>query len=239
MATTGESWVQQLFAGIDKLTDVLNVGRLLFYTAAGALVAIPCDAALAILTCKSHVGQPIAELLDALPKIDAGVVILSTVVGFLLASFGFATVIETIGPRVTETAERVPINTRSYTFRYPQLKNVDKEDYSAWLISEYFRFVEIVVFIPLGFLFGLGATLLYTLVYMVAWSATGHVTELSAVHRDFIVVAALFAICTFYIWPRFWRPRVVIPVAVAYHRAKLSLVEALDKWKISPGSKPP
>jgi hypothetical protein len=237
-SSEGTSWIQQIFSGVDKLTDILNVGRLLFYTAAGSMVVIPAEAVFRAVRAGAG-GRPIAELVNQIgTPFATPCVILSTVVGFIIAGLGFAAVIDPLNDVTKRKASEAPISDRSYPFRYPQLRNHKDEDYSAWLIQEYFRFVEIVVYIPLGLLLGLGLTTAYIGIYMLTWALSGRASSFGCIHRDFLVAALLSSFYAFFVWPRLWLPRVVGPMVQAYHRAKLALIDGVDHWKIAPSENP-
>jgi len=227
-STETSSWLQQLFGGVDKLTDILNVGRLLFYTAAGALVIYPFDAVVRLAQEHKFCGQPLYELAQAF-RGTWELVVASTIVGFMIAACGWVRVVDQLSVRVKQGIESQPIDEHAYPFRYPQFKNLKSEDYSAWLIAEYFRFIEIVVYIPLGFLAGLGLITLFSAFYMLSWAFAGKAHGLCVVHRDFVVSALLFILCTFYLWPKWWLPKVAEPIVGAYYRAKLLLAAGLDR----------
>jgi MFS family permease len=229
-------WLKQLSDGIAKLSDIFNLGRLVFYTAAGALLVYPAVAGVAALKGPLR-GEALGELVTAGEKLDWQAMLLASVVaGFVIAAYGFARVLTPAAPHVKAASESRPVDRRSYPFRYPQLRNGQNQDWDAWLIQEYFRFVEIVAYVPLGLLGGLAAVAVYAGAYVIAWAAGGHGVELGAPHVAFAAVAAAFAFCAFFVWPRFWVPRVVYPVLEAYHRAKEGLIDALDEAKVAPAA---
>jgi hypothetical protein len=225
-------WLRGISEAVSKLTDIFNLGRLIFYTAAGALLVYPSVAAVWALT-RPLAGSPLEEIVTAGRCLDhRAMFLVALVAGFVIAPYGFSCVLEGIGPTVKGNAESRPVDRRSYPFRYPMLRNQPNgHDYDDWLIKEYFRFVEIVTYVPLGLLGGLGALTLYAAVYVVLWAASGHGARPSAPHATLVALAAVFALSAFYVWPMIWVPRVVAPVLHAYHRAKLAIIEALEERK--------
>jgi hypothetical protein len=235
------SAVKQAFDALSNLTDIFNLGRLVFYTAAGALLVYPAVAAISVLSGPELGGRPFDEFVSAFEAQVAGtnvaLVAASIVVGFLISAVGFTRVLGTASTTAKAKAEASPVDRRSYPFRYPQLKGTAAGgDYDSWLIHEYFRFVEIVTYVPLGLLGGLASVTLYAAAYVVFWSAAGHGTAFAAPHLALISWAALFAFAAYGVWPRFWIPRVVEPVLEAYHRTKLAVVTALDERKPAPAA---
>lgn len=222
-------WIDQITKAVGGLTDVFNLGRLIFYSAAGALIAYPVAAGLMVLAGPLK-GQLFAELVaQAVLLTPAAMAGASVIVGFVISGAGFVIVLGPIVPRVKARAEARPIDRRGYPYRYPLLRNKPGTDYDAWLIQEYFRFVEIVAYIPLGLMGGLAALLLYAAAYVVAWTAAGHGLHPGAPHAAFLLIATTWSACAFGLWPHYWLPRVVEPVLETYHRAKLGISAALEE----------
>ena len=225
--------VKELFGGVDKLLGIFNLGRLVFYTAAGFLAVYPAFAALEILACPLR-GHPLAELVRWSPNGSFDRIGFAAIVmGFLVASYGFVQFVAPAGDAVKARVAQVPIDRSSYPFRYCQLHRGDaKVDYEGWIIGEYFRFVEIVAYVPLGLIAGLAVTLGYTAVYALLWAAEGRYGPAPGVPlRDFIATAAVFAFTAAIAWPRFWIPLVVERVIEIHHAAKIGLLAALDEEK--------
>jgi hypothetical protein len=233
------SWVQQIYGGFDKLTDILNVGRLVFYTAAGTLVVYPFAAVCQLLQRSFSVklkGEPLVELVNSIALLPAApAIVASTVVGFLVAALGYAHVVQRLEGQVAEQ-ESTPVGDKTQTiaYQYPWLRNRTDEDYHAWLVQEYFRYIEIVVYIPLGLLIGLGETALFTTYYMLYSIMAGCVTDVGVLSRDFLLAGVGFVVYGAYLWPHWWCPHVALPVVRAFYRAKCSLIAGVhDKKKES------
>jgi hypothetical protein len=223
-------WVKALVAGADKVTDVLNLGRLVFYTAAGAAIVYPAAGAFAVLTETTLAGRPLAELIAKVRAQGAGLLGVAIVVGFGVATYGFSVV---LGPRNGPIVRKVnasPIDESSYPFRYPQLRGSTGKEWDDWLIQEYYRFVEVAAYVPLGIVAGIGVAAIYSLVYALLWHAQGQLDWGDEVHRDLLVAALLWALTTFVLWRRLWLPRVVDPSIEAYHWARVGLIKGLERW---------
>jgi hypothetical protein len=224
---------KQLSEAFSGAADIFTLGRLVFYTAAGALFVYPAAAGLCVLSSTLG-GHPFAELASMLPTMNLGAMLFSsTVAGFLIAGFGFVRVLSKVDAEAKRRAHLAPVDRRSYPFRYRQLRGGESLDCNAWLIQEYFRFVEIVTYVPLGLLAGLGALLLYSIAYVLAWAATGNRFTFGEPHAALGVAASTFTFLAYFVWPRLWVPGVVVPVLEVYHRAKVSIISALDEGKPS------
>jgi hypothetical protein len=231
------NWLKQAFEGLGDITDIFNLGRLVFYTAAGALLCYPAAGAVVVLTGHAMTGAALADLVIAMRGLaGAPLAVASVVTGFVLAAYGWVRVVDRATRAVKIRAEAKPIDRRSYPYRFPQLK-ATAVDYDAWLIKEYFRFVEIVTYVPMGLIAGLAATLTYAAVYVVLSAASTGSTALTAAHRDLVVTACAFAVVAFVVWPRFWIPSIVTPVLEAYFRAKVLVVAWLDEHSAAPAGK--
>src|SRR5438445_679567 len=85
-------------------------------------------------------------------------------------------------PRKLRKIKQEPANVNSYPYNYPLLRQKKDEDYAMWLISEYYRFVEIATYIPLGGIIGLILLALYMFVFLFWNPARPDVVGLTTVH---------------------------------------------------------
>jgi hypothetical protein len=220
-------WLKQLFAGLNAATDIFNLGRLVFYTAAGILVVYPTAAALSVLLDGSRItGWPMADLLGAMRDLPFGpTAFASIVVGFLIASCGFVGVIDPRLDREKGTKE----DNESYASRYGQLSGNPKPDYDSWLTCEYFRFVELATYIPLGFLIGLLVVVIYLAAYVLIFVTMGCTQRLAALDWEFFALLMVFMVSGFLLWPFLWIPRVVEPLIRTYCKAQKSVIASLTR----------
>ena len=231
--------ITQLKELFSSWTDVLNLGRLIFYPFAGAVIVIPLSMLYRLLVDPSpelefwsqlsrnstHLTQPSGAELALL-------FIGSIVAGFLVAIVGYAMVISPIGSEAMEDIkkqQRDPIEEYSIAYYYPWLSDVEpkQKDYLSWLISEYYRFVEIATFIPLSMIIGLGIVETYVFSFLCIDFARPGIAGFTAAHRAFLGLLVLSAFIWFYAWPQVWAPRVIKPVIRSYLVAKRELIQGI------------
>lgn len=242
------NWVGQLFTGVDKMTDILNLGRLVFYTAAGALAYAPLWLLIYLLRAPQIHGQSYFRHLDvAIGKLgEAGsgysFWFISMVLGFLIAGAAFVKVIAPLSVKVKMQLDHEEINKHGFPYNYPMLvqgtgksEKTDAKDYASWFIAEYFRYVEIVTYIPVGLLLGVSLMALHSGLFLMLRLDAGGITE---GHVVFMVINLVAATLWLYIWPEVWKPRVILPVLKASESAKRALVQAvLDRKEAQPEQK--
>jgi hypothetical protein len=198
----------------------LNIGRLLFYTIAGFCAALPVAMCLLLLG-QSHVTatywvQFVSDLVRSSRHFE--VWIAGLIFGFIIAVLADATV----------DCPKEQDKTYSYAYQYPRLysggvraKDGASKDYAAWLISEYYRYYEIAVFIPYGLLLSLPVYAIYSLFYSVgtAWNAVGFV----------VLWAAAFVVA----WKAFWNlwvPQVAKKVHAGWVEARHNAIDGLKEF---------
>ncbi|MDP9121301.1 MAG: hypothetical protein M3O15_08020 [Acidobacteriota bacterium] len=216
--------------GLDKLTDILNVGRLIFYTAAGFCVSLPLAMGLRMLAhekLQPYWGQFLSDM-AACAK-HPGVWLIALVLGFLVASVAGAVVDFDEPPHETFDKE-------SYSYQFPRLfsggvhdKGTSK-DYAAWLISEYYRYFEIVLYIPSGILVALPIFAVYPLLYIVRSSANSPAFSFTAAHWAIALWTLGTVVAWGIVWPRFWRPNVVKPIYETWVSARRSTIAGLQEF---------
>lgn len=232
-----ETFFKSLFDSLDKTADILNVGRLIFYTSAGFCALLP----VAMLMRMLAQGQPApfwqqfkCDMRSSAWHVEVWVAAL--VFGFVIAAYCFVTVIQ----RLEAAVEEQP-NEHTYAFHYARLFSggvgpkelTDKDyrkDYASWLISEYFRYIEIVVFIPFGILLSLPIYAVYALVYIIRTVPTATVLTFGAPHMAFALWTLLSVIGWAIFWPEYWIPHVVQEVKASWERARRDAINGLIKF---------
>ena len=164
--------MKELFDQLKSISDILNVGRLIFYTAAGALVIVPLCLLTRVMmsTLQPTFTLQLASDLQALgaPPVSVWVLFLASLVtGFLIAAVAFLGLQDRSRRIAQEVRRTVSDRTCSVTYNYPLLRQKKDEDYANWLVSEYSRYVEIVTFVPIGVILGLAVTAIYTATFLV------------------------------------------------------------------------
>jgi hypothetical protein len=158
--------VKEFFSALDKITDILNLGRLVFYTAAGfpPMLALAMILRTIALENRNYWVQFSSDVV-ACSK-NWGVWLAAMITGFMIANVVYARYISILRSRAG--SER--IRHTGFVYRYPmmrtgRLKRGSQEadfDFAAWLISEYYRYVEIVLYIPYGVLLSLPLLVIYS-----------------------------------------------------------------------------
>ncbi|MBZ5636586.1 MAG: hypothetical protein LAO55_25965 [Acidobacteriia bacterium] len=224
--------VKSLIDGFDKVTDILNVGRLLFYTTAGFCAVLPLAMCILLL---GHDNVPYSywvQFMSDLVKSSRqfAVWIASLIFGFIISVLANAM----YQPKSVPEEQAIP---QSYAFQYPRLYSggvqrtgSTPKDYAAWLVSEYYRYFEIALFIPYGLLLSLPVYSLYSLAYLIR--TTSHA-------KGFVLDTSYFAfpIWTFgsglawtVLWPDFWLPQVVQKTYEDWVRAKRNAIKGLEQF---------
>lgn len=226
-------WIKQFFESLTKVTDILNPGRLLFYTSAGFLVFYPILMIYRLLVFSNleltHFLSDIKKLAPTDPwEIFGG----SLIIGFLIAALGFTTVLKPLSKQMSAQNDDDKDEKDSFPFRYPHMKNNDSgEDYQAWLIAEFYRYVEIVTYIPLGFLIGLAFLFVYTVIYLFLHAVSRPFVEAVDGYVFLLVLSAVLGILWFGVWEQFWKPRVIEETLKTYTRAKKHLIRGIEDFQ--------
>jgi hypothetical protein len=218
---------------LDKITDILNVGRLIFYTTAGFCALLPAAMILHMMlhfSGTSYSSQFIADLIHCAKLSEVWIAAL--VFGFVIASVAFASIIDGFA-----APPPGPVEKDSYSYAYPRLfsggfhkKDGTAKDYAAWLISEYYRYVEIVVFIPFSILLSLPVYWLYTLIYMIRTSQQSEPFVLHGVHVAFALWTLGTAAAWMVVWPNYWLPRVAEPIYQGWVEARREAIAGLEDF---------
>jgi hypothetical protein len=134
--------------------------------------------------------------------------------------FGFVIVVVAYALTSFKPAPREQIDPESYDYQYPRLfsggvKDAQKatsKDYAAWLISEYYRYVEIVWYIPYAVLLSLPVYALYSFTYLFCTLGQAADTTFNAAHLAFGLWTMASILAWSIVWPQFWLPKIVQPV---------------------------
>lgn len=246
-----ENFIKQLFSSSAKAFDVFNLGRLFFYTAAGSLALFPVVMILRLITLEPPFPETFAESLRRVVSLnifvgDAGsdgnaaliaFIITSVLVGFLIANVGFIVIISPLKKKLDrklrkELSNFEKIKNYSIGYNYPRLKNNQEgEDYDSWLSTEYFRFVEIIVYIPIGFITGLIFFILYTLVYLFYSINVITISDFLNVLIFFFLLCSLVIILIKNVWGEFWLPNIIEETLFSYLETKAYLIKRLESKK--------
>lgn len=244
------NFIKQLFSSSAKAFDVFNLGRLFFYTAAGSLALIPVVMILRLITLES---VPIT-FTDSLRKVvnlnifvgDAGsegntaliaFLVTSVLVGFLIANVGFIVVISPLEKKLDrrlreELSDFSERENYSIGYNYPRLKNnLEGEDYDSWLSTEYFRFVEIIVYIPIGFIIGMIFSAIYVFIYLGISLFNENISPDQTLYSSTILSVLVISIVILQkgVWSIWWYPKIVKETMFAYLFTQAALIKRLEK----------
>jgi hypothetical protein len=154
----------------------------------------------------------------------------SVVMGFLLANVGFVILIVVD----KEVKKPEPLSEKySFTYRYPLMKNKSDEDYAAWLIQEYYRFIEIAMYVPLGAIVGLALIEIYIFIFFLYDFARPGSAGLTAAHMMFLFTLGVLVSVKYYLWPKIWKTYVLVPLLSQYHGAKRDVINGIFEEKIN------
>lgn len=217
-----------------SFTDILNVGRIIFYPFAGVLIVLPLYMIVRLLLgepshlLSTQMYEDLKKITTASWSVTFTLFASSLVVGFLLATVGSSMVLGGLSTDVNTEVEREPLARDSFSYNYPFLRNLAKEDYAGWLISEYYRYVEIATYIPLGGIIGLALIEVYVFVFLLWDFARLGSAGLTAAHTMFLIILGALVLIKYYLWPEIWVKQVLIPVMRTYLRARRNLINGLE-----------
>lgn len=228
------TWVKQLFSSTDKALDILNVGRMIFFTAGGFMAIYPATMIIKLLGSTTGAsGKNIFESMKAnVGLLDSWMLFfVSLITGFVIAQLVFTVILTPLFQTVREDLKDTPINVKGFNFQYPSLKNDDGEDYQAWLISEYFRYIEIGTILPVGFAAGLITLDLYGFIYLLFFGVALPMSNIVSAIVFLIATSTLVAALIFHVWPLFWKPVIVGRTVATYFGAKYQLIAGVDNYR--------
>ncbi len=227
------SFIKDLFGGADKVTDILNLGRLIFYTAAGLPPILASAMILRMMGGEfdaAYWSQFGADFLACIRSIEVWVAAL--VVGFLVANLGYVRALSTLQSKPEDSE----IDTSGFAYQYPRLRSGRVArgsgeadfDFAAWLIHEYYRYLEIAVYIPYGVLLSFPLLSLYSFVCVVRAANTPD--RLDACFIGFGMWAAATAAGWSYGWRGYWLPNVATPIYRIYVQASAQIIQGVQDY---------
>lgn len=228
------TWVKQLFSSTDKALDILNVGRMIFYTFSGLMAIYPATMIIMLLGNLEQAAKQslFASMKNSIGLFDSWLLFfVSLVAGFVIAQFVFTVILTPIMESARRSLKDMPINKKSINYQYPSLRGEGDEDYHAWLIKEYFRYIEIGTILPLGFIVGLGLLDLYAVIYLLAGGRALSMYNIQSGIMFLLVMTMIIAVLVYYIWPYFWKPKVVKRTVEVYYRAKYHLLAGVEYFR--------
>jgi len=223
--------VKALIDGLDKITDILNIGRLLFYSAAGFCALLPAAMCLMLLSHGDVVQPYWTQFVSDLGRSAHhwGVWFAGLIFGFIISVLANAI----FDFRPGDGA----VDAQFYAYLYPRLfsggikpKEGEHKDFAAWLISEYYRYYEIALFVPYGLMLSLPLYTTYSLIFLVRSSYQSKGFFLGGEYLAFPLWAFGCALIWTRFWPDFWLPRVVQPTYSGWIWAKRNTAEGLEKF---------
>ncbi len=225
--------INSIFNNVDKFLDILNIGRLIFYTAAGFLAIYPIYMILNLLTLSEdkpgNFFMSFAKVSQSINEHSFILVYASLVAGFLIASVGYTVIIDRLDKSVKDELMNFEPSEDGFSYNYKSLRNNEEEDYKAWLISESFRYVEIVIYVPMGFIIGLIFLAGYTVIYPFYMGIERlSMTDIGNVVGFLLFISTVISLLLFYVWPNFWRPSVAKKTLRTYQVSKKSLIKRLQ-----------
>ena len=229
-----------IFDGLDKVTDILNVGRLIFYTTAGFSVVLPVSMSLRILAQNTLAPRYWLQFVNdggaCARRVDVWLAAL--VCGFIIATL--ANIL--VAPKLKHPKPHIKEDGFAYNYArlfsggVPDGNHSATKDYAAWIIAEYYRYYEIIVFIPYGILLSLPIYWLYSLIYLIQTHQG----------KGFVFGPALFpcalwtlaAVIGWVLWNKFWIRKVVQPTYETWVAARHNLVQGLKEF-VNETKRPP
>ncbi len=213
--------MERLWDILNKLLDNFNLGRASIYTTTGLLIVMPLAMIVAMLLGKIQpdLGEQFHHDLTLVFKQPVYILLLSYVFSF--------PIIAAMYPIIQEVQEKpgkeIPENgsDRFNVNRHFSILNTGKtRDPLGWLISEYFRFVEAAVYLPISMCICL---MLFMFYFFLAWFL---VNDSYALILGWILLVVLVGYL--YILNACWTPRVIEPTIRYYSRAKRNLILGLE-----------
>jgi hypothetical protein len=222
--------MKDFFDQIKSITDILNIGRLIFYPFAGALAVVPLYMIVRLVLVDPAPTLMAQLLIDSrhvtTTSWSVTLVLMgaSMIVGFMIATVAFSTVLADLIQRLPpEIWTPISPESTSFTYNYPLLRQNESEDYATWLISEFYRYVEIATYIPLGGIIGLALFEVYVFLFLVKDFA-GPTSGFTEAHTIFLLVFVALIVVAVWFWPEVWLKRVVIPTMQGYLDSKRKII---------------
>jgi hypothetical protein len=223
--------VTSLLNGVDKITDILNVGRLIFYTSAGFCAILPAAMVVRLLgqgPSGNYWRQFTSDLVVCARRGEVWAAAL--VLGFVIANLAYAAVFK----KLARPTQKDP-DPQGFAYQYPSLSAggatpKTEHDLAAWWVSEYYRYAEIAVYIPYGLLLSLPLYTLYSLVYLILKSNPSEPFSIGPAHYAFALWALIAVIGWGMVWPWYWIPKVVTPIYLDSSEALCEVIAGQAKF---------
>lgn len=206
----------------DKLLDNFNFGRAVIYTATGLLCVLPIFMMVELgrplpegQTLWEHFIQELARPFEESPFY---LFLASYIVGFLVVSAAYPFIAKEQKCLRQRLFPGLRPEDYSVHLNFSLLTTPGAREPLGWLISEYYRFVEIVVYLPLGLLAFLTLLAFYFLLNVPRFHGDALICAMG------LMLTALFMILVFRF---FWTPLVIRPILTTYMKAKQRLIEGL------------
>jgi hypothetical protein len=227
----GGDFVKELFGALDKITDILNLGRLIFYTAAG----FPPVLALAMILRtvgaedKSYWAQFKGDFVAC--SGSKGVWLGAMIAGFMVANIVYARSMSHLRIKPAGKVQKT-----GFVYQYPMLRTGRLKrgaseadfDFAAWLISEYYRYFEIVMYIPYGVLLSLPLLTAYSFARILLDSQ--HPARLDACFFGFGLWLTASALGWTVWWREYWLPKVATPVYEVFELANAEIISGVRAY---------
>ncbi len=213
--------MDSLWQALNKLLDNFNLGRSIIYTLAGTLFLLPLWLLARIPFDPS--GATLAARLSAdlsvLGRNLAPALIFAYLAGMALAAAVYPMISaqqEAVVAQLPRGRESVSAvwNNLNYNFRLLATERPALD----WLISEYFRFVEVVVYLPVAALAGLLLSGLWAALLVPALGKVA-LTLCAGLLMIFLALLLMFR--------QLWVPKVILPTIGAYVMARNHLIMGL------------
>ncbi len=248
-ARGGEIDMDNLLSFLEKFFDQVNLGRALIYTGAGLLFVLPIFMLFEALFCPGSGAGLEQDLLNHLkvPLEKPVYLLIGSYVFGLIVVTGSYPIIDSIQKKYMDSleenkkskdnkkanaklidvgskGEKEPLNVNYHFINLAQKGQTGTREPLGWLITEYFRFVEAALYLPMGIL---GFFAIFSFYFAAQIPNYG----LKALIYGAISMGIF--LCLFIFFWFFWLKKVVEPAVFFFQNAKLSLIKGLLKSKSS------
>ena len=203
---------------LNKLLDNFNLGRACIYTTSGLLFLLPLAMTVEMLVSKpkTGLGEEFIQDISAIFNIQAYILLLSYIFGFSIVSAMYP-LIKKVNKEFKQQNENEDYH--NINRHFSRLANIGNREPLGWLISEYFRFVEAAVYLPISLVFFL---ILMSFYFLAGIPKYGLIAFCCAT-----VFLGLFLLSVF-LFRFFWKPKVIVPTVQYFLEAKRNLIDGLE-----------
>ncbi len=202
---------------LNKLLDNFNLGRACIYTTSGLLFLLPLAMTVEMLVSKpkTGLGEEFIQDVSSLFNIQVYLLLLSYIFGFSIVSAMYP-LIKKVNKDFKQKEREDEYNINKH---FSRLAYSGNREPLGWLISEYFRFVEAVVYLPISTVFFLILMSFYFLAGIPRYGLDAFCC--ATIFLGLFLLSVLFL--RFY-----WKPRVIVPTVQYFLEAKRNLIEGLE-----------